>query len=81
MPIAGGSASPDDISAVLALGVRVDVFSRWALPTVSVLSLMLLLHGIRPGVGKLLLQRASPLKSSSKNTRTHFKRKLVWTRQ
>lgn len=61
MPIAGGSASPGDVLAVLALGVTVAVLSGWVLPTGSLVSLMLLLHSIRPGVGKPLLQGPSPL--------------------
>ncbi|PKU41349.1 hypothetical protein llap_8349 [Limosa lapponica baueri] len=80
MPVAGGSASPGDVLAVLALNMTVAVLSVWILPTGSIVSLMLLLHGTRPGVGRPLLEAASPLDKSSKNMLKHLKRKLVWTR-
>lgn len=79
MPAVGGSASPGDTLAMLFLGMRVDALSVWALPTSSMVFLMLLLHGTTPEVGKLLVQGVLLLNLKSKRISIHLVRKLVCT--
>lgn len=79
MPASGRLSFTGDTPAMLPLGMSVDALSVQALPTSSVLSLTLLLHGTTLEEGKLLLQGALLLNLKSKRIPMHLVRKLICT--